>query len=190
MDNKDIKENICQNNESSDSTDGRRVCEWQSRYPVEAKKEMFWESVLVLCLFFFALFLIFATWRGWLAELCVIPAKDLIAFNKYAYYSFSGFLGGLVFGMKYLYRVIARGYWHQDRKAWRIMSPFIALSVAFIVGNLIDASIINANKPLITPAIVSIGFLSGYFADEAVGKMYEIASVIFGKSTIMKKGES
>ena len=117
-------------------------------------------------------------------DLLVLTDDEGVTFNKYMYYVSSGFLGGVVFGMKYLYRVIARGFWHQDRKAWRMMSPFIALAVSFVVGVLVEASMIVAEKPSLTPTIISIGFLSGYFADEAVGKMYEIASVIFGKSAL------
>jgi hypothetical protein len=35
--------------------------------------------------------------------------------------------------------------------------------------------------------MVAIGFLAGYFADEAVGKMYDIASVMFGSNNSAQK---
>lgn len=108
--------------------------------------------------------------------------------KKYAYYLSSGMLGGITFGMKYFYRAVARGFWHIDRKPWRYMSPFIAMAVAFIVGIMIDASLITPQKNITTPEIISIGFLAGYFADEAVGKMYEIANVIFGKTATNRNG--
>jgi len=54
---------------------------------------------------------------------------------------------------------------------------------------LIDASLIGTKGPVSGAAFVSIGFLSGYFADEAVGKMYEIANVLFGKSATVKAGD-
>lgn len=63
------------------------------------------------------------------------------------------------------------------------------MTLSFIVGALIDASFITARGPISGPAIVSTGFLVGYFADEAVGKMYEIASVIFGRSASTKAGD-
>ena len=66
------------------------------------------------------------------------------------------------------------------------MTPFIALTIAFIVGAMIDASLMVPQVQISGAAFVSIGFLSGYFADQAVGKMYEIASVIFGKSATLK----
>ena len=89
-------------------------------------------------------------------------------------------LGGLTFGMKYFYRVVARGWWNQDRRIWRLMSPIISAIVALMVGNLIEANFINNAKILNGSTVIAIGFLTGYFADEAVGKMYEIANVIFG----------
>jgi hypothetical protein len=97
-------------------------------------------------------------------------------------------LGGITFGIKYFYRVVARGWWHQDRRFWRFMSPFIAMIVALVVGSMIDAGLIvvTAQNRISTPAIISIGFLAGYFADEAVGKMYEVASVLFGRSDSIK----
>ena len=63
------------------------------------------------------------------------------------------------------------------------MSPFISTTVSVIVGALIEANLVPAHKPASGASCLSIGFLAGYFADEAVGKMYEIASVVFGRNS-------
>ncbi len=174
---------------SSDPTDGRKQYEWLTRYPPEAITKIRMETGYLFIIFFISLFLIFANWKGWIGLVLSFSAEESLAFRKYAYYALFGMLGGITFGMKYFYRVVARGYWHQDRRIWRLMSPFIAMTVSLIVGMMIDASFLAAKQPLTSTAVVSIGFLAGYFADEAVGKMYEIANVIFGKSSVTKGGD-
>lgn len=173
----------------SDPTDGRKPYEWLTRYPSEARIEIRKEAGYLFVIFFVSLFLVFANWKGWIGLFLSFSAEETLTFRKYAYYALFGMLGGITFGMKYFYRVVARGYWHQDRRIWRLMSPFIAMIVSLIVGMMIDASFLAAKQPLTSTAVVSIGFLAGYFADEAVGKMYEIANVIFGKSSITKAGD-
>jgi hypothetical protein len=91
-------------------------------------------------------------------------------------------LGGIVFGLKFFYHAVAKGLWHQDRRIWRLMSPYLSMSIGLVVGAMIDASFISTAKPISGAAFVSIGFLAGYFADRAVAKMGEVASVVFGRS--------
>ena len=62
------------------------------------------------------------------------------------------------------------------------------MTVAFVVGAMIDASLIAAGVKLSGSAFVSIGFLAGYFADQAVAKMYEVACVLFGISARTRSG--
>ncbi|MFH1062044.1 MAG: hypothetical protein V1747_04070 [Candidatus Omnitrophota bacterium] len=176
------------NASSEDSTDGRKRYDWKTGYPSEALHKIYAEAIFLFIMFFSSLLLIFAAWQGLIMGLFLLDSEQVVVLKKYSYYASSGLLGGVTFGMKYFYRMVARGYWHEDRRMWRIMSPFIATVIALIVGALIDSSMINTKKPLITPAILSLGFLSGYFADEAVGKMYEIANVIFGRSVTTKAG--
>lgn len=129
--------------------------------------------------------MIFATWLNIIAyyishHVCLTSASAQV-FRKYSFYCFSGLLGGTVYGMKYLYRVVARGYWHEDRKAWRYMSPFIALAISFAFGALIDGKFITINNEMRASSIIGIGFLVGYFADRAIGKLHDIADVVFGQ---------
>lgn len=165
---------------TGDPTDGRKQYQWTTGYPPKALREIHWESIYLLFVFLFSFSLIFATWIGWITSLFLLPPEQAITLKKYAYYAASGMLGGVTFGIKYFYRVVARGYWQQDRRIWRLMSPLIAMAVALIMGSMINASIIETREPKSGAAIISIGFLAGYFADQAIAKMYEIANVIFG----------
>jgi hypothetical protein len=164
-----------------DETDGRRLHEWRSRYPKEARKEIRFEGFAVAALLIGSIVLMFVVWSGVLGTTlgCTICSRP--AFHRYSYFFLGGILGGTLFGAKYLYHVVAKGYWNQDRKLWRYLSPLLAGMLAFIIGTLTDAGFlgltISANKP---SAFVSLGFLTGYFADKALAKMKEMAEVIFG----------
>lgn len=177
------------NDSTGDPTDGREAYKWETCYAKQARDKIRKEAIYLIFLFLSSFLLIFVIWHGYIsASLSLTPIKYL-TFQKYAYYTVTGMLGGVVFGIKYLYRVVARGYWHEDRRLWRFLSPLNAMAIAFIVGAMIDASFISKPEPISSAATVSIGFLSGYFADEAIGKMYEIAGVIFGKSATTKGGD-
>ncbi|RPI18650.1 MAG: hypothetical protein EHM58_04910 [Ignavibacteriae bacterium] len=171
-----------------DPTDGRKPFEWKSRWSPEARKEMRFESIYLFFIFFSSIFFLFVAWQNWLGIWLSHTPQEFYSIRKYSFYASSGMLGGIVFGMKYFYRVVARGHWHQDRRPWRLMLPFIATAISVIVGAMLNAGmmIVTAQVPISAPSIISIGFLAGYFADEAVGKMYEIANVIFGRSTATK----
>jgi hypothetical protein len=167
-----------------DQTDGRKPFEWESRWPAEARRAILFETIWLFVVYFVTLFLLYATWLGWIGTwLSLLPDQGLIL-RRYSFYAFAGMLGGVTFGMKYFYRVVARGRWNKDRLQWRLMSPFIAMTIALVIGMLIDTNGISVQTPKTTP--IPLGFLAGYFADEAVSKMYEVASVIFGKSASTK----
>ena len=173
---------------TSDATDGRKPYEWTTRYPPQALSKIRCEAIYLFIVLLCSLLLIFATWKGWVSYLLSVAPGQVLTLNQYAYYTAAGILGGVTFDIKYFYRSVARGFWNQDRRLWRIMSPLVAMTVAFVVGAMIDASLIATNLSFSGAAFVSIGFLAGYFADHAVAKMYEIACVLFGKSTTAKAG--
>ena len=162
-------------------TDGRDQYEWKTRYPSDAVFQIRCEGAYLFLVLVASLFLIFACWQGFLFSYLALTPEQIVSLKKYTFYAASGMLGGVVFGIKFFYRVVARGFWHQDRRIWRIMSPILAMILAFATGTLIDANLFAIRGPTSTPAFVSIGFLTGYFADQANAKMCEIAAVIFGQ---------
>lgn len=186
-------EKLNQNSEpnagTGDPTDGRNEYEWESKYPKQAKIEIRLEAVYLFAIFLLSNFIIFAIWIGWVCNWLSLTPEQTSTFKRFAYYAVAGMLGGITFGIKYFYRVVARGFWHQDRRIWRLMSPFLSMTIALVVGLMIDASIIASSSPSSATSFLVIGFLSGYFADQAIGKMYEIAEVIFGKSAATKAGD-
>lgn len=166
---------------SNDPTDGREKHSWKSKYPEEAKTEIRCEAVYLAVMFVLSFVLILCVWNGLHeAMISAMSPERLQVFRKYAFYSVAGMLGGSVFGIKFFYRVVARGYWHQDRRIWRVMSPFLGMGLAFVVGSMLECGVIHFEKLSSTPGIVSIGFLVGYCADTASAKMIDIANAIFG----------
>ena len=165
---------------AGDLTDGRERYDWRSRY-TDAASEIRWEGIYLGILLFLALVLILSTWQGWIDSMFLVPPARHTTFQRYAFYCSAGLLGGVLYTLKYLYRVVARGYWHQDRQLWRVMSPFLAVSVALVVGAMMEASLLRVQVNLSSAGAVSVGFLAGHFADNAVAKMVDIAAVLFGK---------
>ena len=56
------------------------------------------------------------------------------------------------------------------------------MSVACIVGVMASSGILTTHNNASSSGAIAVGFFAGYFADEAVGKMYEIATLLFGKT--------
>lgn len=173
-----------------DETDGRAIDQWKSRYPPAARSEIAWEATAVGAISVGSLLMIFFLWSGLLTQWtgCVACARP--AFTRYGYFFLGGVLGGTLFGIKYLYHVVARGFWNQDRRLWRLLSPLLSGSLAFVIGALTDAGLLglttSASK---APAFLSLGFITGYFGDKALAKMTEIADVIFGTRDAPKPKE-
>ena len=160
----------------------RKPFDWKSKYPIEARKEIRYEAFYIVGIFLLSFALLLANFLGLFASLFALEDLHAIQFEYIMYFSASGLLGGIVFGMKFFYRMVARGYWTQDRRYWRIFSPIISMCVAFIVGAMASAGILTSHNSSTNTWAVAFGFFAGYFADEAVGKMYEMATLLFGKT--------
>ena len=182
-----------ENNHSKDDivpTDSRGLYEWQTHYPQEARKEFFLEGLYLFLLLLLSLFLIFLTWRNVISELLGLQGSAIVSFNKYAYYSVAGLLGGVVTGIKYHYHVVAKGRWHEDRRLWRVLSPWLSLGVAFGMGTLIEAGWVSLKGQSLqghSAGFVAVGFLIGLFSDAALRMMQRIAEAVFGSSRDDKK---
>src|ERR1700691_3990614 len=121
-----------------DETDGRQRWEWISGYPFRAKAEIWLETIFVGLILLASLAGIYLTWNGTMFGWFGCATCSGSSFSRYAYFFFSGMLGSVLFGGKYLYHVVARGYWHQDRRLWRVLSPFLAASLALTIAAAID----------------------------------------------------
>lgn len=172
--------------ETNVNTDGRKQYDWESKYPECAQKEMKKEAIyiaIILIIAFSLLIFIVGGLIDKIGNLIGLEAKKTASLEGVIIYFFSGLLGGTIFGLKYFYRVVSRGYWSQDRKYWRIFSPWISACVAFVVGCMVLSGYINATQTQSFAAEICVGFITGYFADEAVGKMSEVATALFGSNS-------
>lgn len=165
------------------NTDERHKSHWESRYPEKARRAIRLDAAYVAAVLTVTLVAIFLTWRGSafhvLAGDCSTCKEH--SFDRYAYFYLGGQLGGTLFGVKYLYNVVARGWWNIDRRLWRLFSPFLSAGLALAVGALIDAGFFGLTlKATSGASYFSLGFVTGYFADSALRKMKEIADTIFG----------
>ena len=165
------------------NTDGRRHLDWKSKYASDAKFQIRADATYIGAHLAIGLVLIFLTWKGTTYQLLTQSCStcDHHTFNKYAYFFLGGHLGGVLFGVKYLYKVVARGYWNIDRRLWRLFSPFLSGGLALVVGALLESGVLGLTVKVSTaPAFFSYGFITGYFADRAIDKLQEVAETIFG----------
>jgi hypothetical protein len=173
--------------------DERERFNWKSRYPEEALKRIRLEAAYVLAILALSMAGLLFTWRGDVYDIfsCGCASCRSETFNRYSYLFFSGMLGGALFGLKYLYKVVARGWWNLDRGLWRISSPWLSAGLAFAAGALAHAGLFgfDVNHSRGGASFVSLGFIAGYFADSASRKMQEIADILFGRPQVPKKDE-
>mgnify|MGYP000206734652 CR=1 FL=1 len=168
--------------ETSVNTDGRKPYDWESKYPKLARNEIRGEAIYIGIILFLSLCGLVSCWCGFFGLTLATESSHSIPLNYIMLYFFSGLLGGVIFGVKYFYRVVARGYWTQDRRYWRIFSPWISSCVSLIIGCMVASGYITADRDLSISLSTCIGFIAGYFADEAVGKMSEVAVALFGSN--------
>lgn len=176
--------------QSSSATDGvnsdhRKEGQWESRWCDAARKEIRFDAIYVGVVFVITILALFFTWRGTTFNILAYDCNMCSAakFNQYAFFFLGGLLGGTMFGVKYLYKVVARGYWNIDRRLWRIFSPFLSGGSALAIGGLLDSGMLGLSiKSSSMSFYFSLGFISGYFADSALAKMQEIADTVFGSS--------
>lgn len=175
---------------SGDPTDGRIRHQYRSEYPICIRVQIGFESLYLLILLIYSFCGII-----WILDYNFVllpfsltfdtlssPLQQLLAF------AIAGLIGGAMFGLKYLYHVVGRGWWHQDRRIWRLFSPWLSAALAAILGILFESGIVGLaiatkegqTNPFVT--FLGIGFITGYFADTALAKLQELAKVIFGAS--------
>jgi hypothetical protein len=176
---------------ASDPTDNRKLLEWQSRYPAEATKEIRFEALYLA-------FLLTATPWLLLAFYCRAPhyfwrfldAPLQESVGRYGLAWIGGTLGGTLFTIKWLYHVVARELWNLDRRLWRLFTPHISGGLAFAVIALVSSGMMKIFdvKATHSPSVVvGMAFLVGYFSDNAVAKLTEIADTLFGTSRSKEK---
>lgn len=158
-------------------TDERDKGDWRSRYSgTPAIKKQVFEAVYIFLLVVIGFVALILNFNGCFQKWFNISEDNGVYFSRIITCSLCGLLGGAIFDMKWFYKSVAHGFWNEDRKYWRIFTPVISLSVAFCLACIFKDNIIVYGDGF---SAATMGFLSGYFSDEAVGKMSEVAKVLF-----------
>lgn len=180
----------------SDPSDGREQGEYKSRYPKKVRC-CYWVEAIYLFLilsysFFGVLCFLNTDLVFWPLGFTIDNLAQQLPLKRYLALCISGLMGGAMFGIKYLYHVVGRGWWHFDRGIWRIFSPWLAACLAGMIGILFEAGLLNYpidnNNSSVNPYLkfLGLGFLFGYFADTAQGKLQELVTVIMGTKSEKK----
>jgi preprotein translocase subunit Sec61beta len=169
-----------------DLGDGREKWEWQSRYPRRAWLQISLELIYLFCILALAPITLFLIWRGTAQSWLSISGARSDAFARQGYAWVAGTLGGTLFAMKWLYHGVAKGWWSRDRLPWRLMAPHLSGALSFALLAFLASGLIGFfdEQRLRTPEfIVAVGFLVGYFSDQALGGLAILAKNIFGERT-------
>lgn len=156
--------------------DGHELWSWETKYDDAAWKIIKKEAIYLGVLLGAGIILLLVNYLGLLY--CVInsiQSKPELLVTKELYCAIFGFLGGTVYGIKILYKAVARGKWHVDRKLWRIFTPWVSLVLSIVIASIMSDTILSINNY----GAVLIGFFAGYFSESAIGKLYAIAKIIF-----------
>ncbi len=162
--------------EQSLPNDGHDKWEWKTKYEGEAWKKIKREAIYLTVLLFLGIAAVVVVYFGLIDNLQKhTSTPDLSVFHKQLYCVLFGFLGGTVYGIKILYKAVARGQWHRDRLLWRLFTPWVSLVFSVVVASMMASSIIGKSAYV----SVVIGFFAGYFSESAIGKLYAIANFLF-----------
>jgi hypothetical protein len=164
-----------------DPTDGRKPGEWRSRYEPEAWRCIRWEAaylVLVLLAVTASMFLI---WLGHPQRCLRLSEQQSTIFTRHSLGCLSGILGGVIFGLKWLYHSFAKQTWNLDRRWWRYFTPVISGGLAFAMILVIESfGVFDPNLVSTSARTTAFGFLVGFFSDNALAKLAEVAQTLFG----------
>lgn len=167
----------------TDLTDGREKGDWHSRYDEFAQNQIKKEKNYLLIVLLGGLFLTFLI--GFYFDSCYFPSKYCFENVKFYVFAFlGGTLGGTIFSIKWLIHSVAKNTWNIDRHLWRIMTPILSSAIALLFIVLLNSDVfhIESAKGSSIFKAYGIGALVGYFSDNAIGKLTEIAQVLFGSS--------
>jgi hypothetical protein len=168
-----------------DYSDGRSPGDWQSRFEdPRAKKRIRLEAGFLLVVLLILNLGILLTWlrvlQRWLG---ITSANEVRTFSLYVIGVCSGALGGTLFSMKWLYHSVAKHIWNEDRTLWRSFTPLISGGLSFAVLAMINSQLFGIFDSRLTASIprsAAVAFLVGFFSDNTIAKLAEIAESIFG----------
>jgi len=170
-----------------DYTDGRKRWDWDSHFPIEARRLMNAEASLLIAMLLVSLiaagaFLGLSDQSSWIA---IGELRLWINFRLLTTF-FAGWVGGTTFSIKWLIHAAAKGKCHRDRRYWRLMVPLIGGVYACVVVTLFASGMLlrePGHEDVATTT--ALAFMVGYFSDGVSGLLSNVANAVFG--TLEKK---
>lgn len=167
----------------ADYSDGRDRYEWASGYPEEARSEIKKEAAYCAATILLPPVLILLILKVFNTSWFILGPGSQESLPILVIAWLSGTLGGAIYSTKWLYHTVGKGWWHMDRRLWRLLTPHIsgAVSSSFIalsISNILPILSFEGTQSVYS--LIGISFLLGYFSDTAVAKLSEIAGVLFG----------
>ncbi|MGN6350540.1 MAG: hypothetical protein ACTHL3_03655 [Candidatus Nitrosocosmicus sp.] len=166
----------------SDLTDGREKGFWQTRYDDPLAREAIryeknYLLIIIVCNIVVSLAIGLLSKHLDLKNFCP-------SLNRYIFAFLGGCMGGCVFSAKWLVHSVAKNTWNRDRRLWRIFTPIVSGVLGFVIILLLSTKVITLGEldSANMHKCYGIAFLIGYFSDNAIGKLTEIAQVFFGSS--------
>jgi hypothetical protein len=105
----------------------------------------------------------------------------------------SGSAGGAAFSLKWLYHSVAKWTWNRDRILWRFIVPALSGVFAVFVAFMVSAEIVpflNAKAFDSFYRALGAGFLLGYFSDNVLAALQNLAVKWFGTVDTRFRGAS
>lgn len=105
----------------------------------------------------------------------------------------SGSAGGTAFALKWLYHSVAKWTWNRDRILWRLIVPPLSGVFAVFVAFMVSAEIVpflNAKAFDNFYRALGAGFLLGYFSDNVLAALQNLAIRWFGTVDSRHRGDS
>lgn len=174
-----------------DLTDGRPPGDWKSKYERDAWKYIWREVFYLSALLFVVGILMLLVWLGYPQWRLHLTGGARESFSRYTLAWLSGMLGGILFAMKWLYHSVAKQRWHLDRQLWRYLTPHISGGLSFATVTIVRSLDVFDPKLASTSArVTALGFLVGFFSDNALAKLSEVAETVFGPTRRFSESEA
>ena len=164
----------------ADLTDGRKPGEWRSRYDNEAWSYIWQEAAYLSILLVLAVALMLLVWLRCFQHLWHLSCEDQSTLSRYSFAWLGGTLGGILFAMKWQYHSVAKLMWHLDRRLWRYLTPHISGGLAFASFAIVGSFDAHSSIASSAARAFSFGFLVGFFSDNALAKLAEVAETLLG----------
>jgi hypothetical protein len=166
-----------------DLTDGRPPGYWRSRYESAAWKWIVIEGAYLILLLLAVVVAITVVWLRLPATWWQLSSVQSATFTRYAYAWLGGTLGGVLFAMKWLYHSVGKEMWNIDRSPWRYLTPHISGGLAFATIAILNSIMAAESSPAMSGTkAIAMGFLVGFFSDNALAKLAEVAETLLGPS--------